>query len=155
MADLKPKIKGIMAKMDEETVPQRDNNPTRGKKSVQLQTMEEKDSYLDESLLPSYHDTLEYEDEYDDTYDELGVGMTEPDNVECKPLNQKLQSKNYGDAMDEEEDEQSVNARKLNLPYEDPAIVRARMERRREEKFNHNHRRSGPPPPQQTDVVGE
>lgn len=125
--------------------------PTKSKK-FQPSEQNAKQDYIDESLLPTFRDALEYEDEYDDTYDELGCGMTEPDNLECKPLNQKRQVTADADEEDDDEEESTKDAKKLDL-YEDPAIVRARLERRREDK-HHNHQRRGPPPPS-NDVVGK
>jgi len=155
MADeMKIKIKDICSLQEE---PTKDIAKARsGKKSVQIQTGSTEDDYskdepyIDESLLPSYHQSLEYEDEYDDTYDELGVGMTEPDNIDYKPLNQKQGRAVEADYEDEEE---SQNAKKMDQLYEDPAIVRARLERRRDDKFQ-NQRRGGGGPPPPTDVVG-
>lgn len=156
MVDLKPKIKDLITQMQQE--PTRDNNPTRGKKSSRMQKIdveeEQQGHYLDESLLPRFRDSLEYDDEYDDTYDQLNVGMTEPDNVECKPLNQKkYQATADVEEDDEEEEETNQGVKKLDL-YEDPAIVRERMARRRETQHQNHHRR-GPGPPPSHDVVGK
>ncbi|ODN01545.1 Activating signal cointegrator 1 complex subunit 2, partial [Orchesella cincta] len=151
--DMKLKIKDICSMKEEPTKPTKDVKS--GKKSVQIQTPNTENSkdepYVDESLLPTFHRSLEYEyeDEYDDTYDELGVGMTEPDNY--KPLNQKL---SRAVEQDDDDEEESQEGKKLDL-YEDPAIVRARLERRREDKMQHHQRRGPGPPPQAADVVGK
>lgn len=134
----------------------RDIQSRKNNKASQLQSYEEearREQYVDESLLPSYRFNVEYDDEYDDTYDELGVGMTEPDNIEYKPLNQKKVQAAVVENDEDDDAEEDTGRKKLDL-YEDPAIVRARLERRREEKMQHNnHHRRGPPPP--NDVVGK
>lgn len=138
--------------------PTRDSIPIRGKKSSRMQSLETEEEqeghYIDESLLPRFKESIEYDydDEYDDTYDQLNVGMTEPDNV--APLNQKKYQAT-ADADDDEDEEEETNqgVKKLDL-YEDPALVRERMARRRETQHQNHHRR-GPGPPPSHDVVGK
>jgi hypothetical protein len=158
---LQPKINELVAKSQEETANAWENShreiTKRGRDAGRMEQGSNAERYVDESLLPSFRNALEYEDEYDDTYDELGVGMTEPDNTDCKPLNQKkMQATN--DAHDEDDDEDQSGKDKRFDFCEDPAIVRARFERRREEKSQQHHRRGGGgggPPPPSGDVVGK
>jgi hypothetical protein len=127
---------------------------------VQFEDDNKPSSYIDESLLPVYNEDVEYNDEYDDTYDEVGVGMTEPDNVLYKPLNFKARDLRANDnGMDEDESDQEPSKRNDNF-VEDPAIVRARFEAKRMQKSQNNPGRYVPPQYRQQgvgvgDVVGK
>jgi len=126
-------------------------------------TREKKNVYIDQNLLPPPEYDVDYDDEYDDTYDDVGAGMTEPDNnVLFKPLNFRKAAVEVDEGDEEEEDaaeSSNQDRNRSNAFCEDPAIVRARLEKKREENFHRRHPNAGhsqqPQQQQQNrDVVG-
>jgi hypothetical protein len=104
---------------------------------------------------------------YDDTYDDLGAGMTEPDNNLFNPLNRKKvelvnNGKDSSPADDEDEEEPTSDKPNRNFDAfcEDPSVVRERFERRRQDMQSRggggrHHQQQQNPQPIQRDVVGE
>lgn len=103
---------------------------------------------------------------YDDTYDDLGAGMIEPDNVLYNPLNRrKVDFQDEKNDYVEEDEGEGDKSKPANDAFcEDPAIVRARYERKRAEaqsrrggggRQHQTHHPVQPAAPAPRDVVGK
>jgi hypothetical protein len=86
--------------------------------------------------------------------------MTEPDsNVTFKPLNlRKAETVVEDGAGVEDQEEETATRNNFTEAFcEDPAIIRARLEKKRQEKYDrrHHNTNSHQPAPPNRDVVGK
>lgn len=116
-------------------------------------------SYDLKNIIIIYVVLLQYEDEYDDTYDGHAVGCEEPDAHNGEFVVPRVLRSKADDDDDEEEEEENEEEENTNKPRDEfvanPAVLREQAQQRwisRMSRRGHGRGPGGPPP--RRDVVG-